>query len=346
MISTRYYSLTAAALLAAGIIAAPSSALPCSIAQCGDGLVTPYAGPVPANMPAFVWHPATHVNDSQLSPTPEASHIELVELDGSTETSVPVQIAKVDFGWLPAWEILPQQELSENANYELRTQAYCSQEEGLSATFSTGARADLPTSLGKLVADAGFVDSLRIHTSACESTVDAYQVPIRVDLSAEAEPWKNVLMWETFVDGKSWIPGHSAAEFEPPGESWEGRGVDLITSTCDDDWDSQGLDPGTYTVEMKATIPGTNVELSTDPIDVTIDCGWAQQAEPIEPSAPDAGPRPDAAGTDAGGDAGTDANEGGCSVSDGHAPSGTWLIALGGLGLFLARRRGGANLAD
>lgn len=332
----------------AALAAAPQVASACSSAGCLEGKISPREGTVPANLPGFLWHPATFVSEDSLQPTPKAEHIELIEHDGDVEVAVPVTIQKVDYGQFPAWEIVPEQALTPGASHELRTEPYCGQTEGLTVSFDTGPEASLPNSLGTLVADSGATGTVAVSSSSCTSDAAVYKVPVRVELSAAAEPWKDALIYETLVDGEPWRPKHGAIEAYPPGESWEGRGVDLLYSTCDDEWPV--LEPGEHTVQMTATLPGTELELSTNEVTVDIDCGWASGGDGGGPSADaggsDAG-ESDVGGADAGpvqSDTGGRDNSqsdsgGGCNLGGGNLPAHLPALAAFAVGWFCVRRR-------
>jgi hypothetical protein len=146
------------------------------------------------------------------------------------------------------------------------------------AVFEVGPPAALPETLGDLsvyaddygwveVADAGY----------CSRALPAASKVILLDLAEGAAPWEELLFYETLVDGEPWRPRRDVRQVIPPGYSWEGRGVDRIHIACLPDEDrvegvDYGLPPGTHRVQMRATLPGTDVVITSNEIEVDLQC--------------------------------------------------------------------------
>jgi uncharacterized protein (TIGR03382 family) len=100
----------------------------------------------------------------------------------------------------------------------------------------------------------------------------------------------------------------------PPGASWVGRGFDgLYTGCSESDFGGAadyGLAQGPHQVEMRATLPGTDVALATDTRAVTLVCPADTGAD---------------AGVDAGNGEMSDDGGGGCSTTTHGAGAASWL---------------------
>lgn len=153
------------------------------------------------------------------------------------------------------------------------------------AVFHTTAPAEIPTTIGELGLADSSEDSLTIESLAgdCAATVNAVHCGVTLELSAEAEPWRDALYFGTFVDGVPWFPRHSMCETVSPGTSWVGRGTDLVFAICGDyQIDVFGrelidslpfvLTEGWHTVQIRGWIPGTDVVLTSSQIGVELEC--------------------------------------------------------------------------
>ena len=226
----------------------------CSPPRCWAGFFTPaHATTVPANVPALHWRPAGSFDGSAADPT---------KVTLATAAGAPVAITvspqpNGDFLLVPTEPLVP------GTTYKLRDANACDGVAGPTSTFVAGPDAPLPTSLGNLGATAQGIAPLEVATvsGSCSSTIEADQVFVEVSLSAEAEPWIHLLHFETIADDAGWRPQQSIIAPLAPGNSWRGRGADLLYSTCasEDDGASQGLANGTYDVVLRATLPGAAV---------------------------------------------------------------------------------------
>jgi hypothetical protein len=192
--------------------------------------------------------------------------------------------------------------------------------------FHVGPSAPLPTRLGTLRASAVALSALEVTANAsCSAKVDAAQAALDLEIAGDAAPWRDVLQFETWVDGIRWSPQHSSVETLAPGTSWRGRGVDVVYRICRvSEADRQnvyndGLAAGTHVVEMRARLPGTTMELRSDTVTVELAC-------------PDESPSvcPTTAGR-------CDDVQRGCSAGDSRGAP--WLVVIIGLGATIASRR-------
>lgn len=185
----------------------------------------------------------------------------------------------------------------------------------------------LPQALGELSAGDAEHGLVQVASSGpCSEEIDAVSVRLELELSADAEPWLPFLDVVTYVDGEPWKPWHDENEVPEPGATWEGRGVDRLYAGCGSE--PHGLQEGMHEVHVVATLPGSDLELTTTAIDVELRCPTAGGDD-----APAGGEPPTGNGAEA-----ERESSGGCSVGGGQIGGAAgWLTLLAGL--LLARRR-------
>lgn len=126
-------------------------------------------------------------------------------------------------------------------------------------------------------------DALGIAAGAsCGVSVNAAQLPIKMDLPEAMTAFRDQLYFETIIDGTDrWSPSASICTIVLPGASWRGKGVDLLFSVCGDTpaLAHGGLAAGRHTVEMRASLPGTDVLAATSKVEIELRC----QEEPDNP---------------------------------------------------------------
>lgn len=301
------------AAVTAVIAAAPSDAEACSPAPCQAGFFTPGDGKtVPASVPGIHWRPMSR---SDAGPG-EPGNVVLATA-AAPSTPLPFTPMQLQNG---SYLLVPDEPLAPGTAYVLADRNTCAgQPIGPSVTFQVAEAAPLPTSLGALVETANKVGPLTVAAGApCSAEVGAHQIGIELQLGAEAIAWRDALHVETLVDGQVWRPARSATSVTPPGESWRGRGVDLLYRVCETKDDVlEGLAAGPHEVVMRATLPGTGVVLQSSSLAVQIDC----------------------AGDGSPGEGGT--GGGGCDAGGSGASGGLLLgsLLLGGMALGRPRAR-------
>lgn len=340
-------SLLAAAMLAAtfATMATPSTSYACTPAGCDTGYTLPRSGEIPGGVDTILWVPHSSAAVTGLEDI-EASDIEVVKVEGDGESTVALTLGR-DEQQNGIFALQFDEPLQPDSEYKVYSRDLCdansTEPTQQIATLRTGPEAAEPTSLGELVVGDAFVDDLDVATDdgSCNMTIGAVQLPVELDLSADAAAWENMFRYQTFVrvdgdDERGWWPSHSLPEFVPVGESWQGRGEDLLFAMCEppehgsaDGLAFSALEEGTHEVFMRATIPGTDVSLETEPVQFVLDCDGESGAVDGDAGAGDTG----LADVGSGGDAElSDRNSPeGCSCSvDGGRPG-----PLGALGLFV-----------
>ena len=119
-------------------------------------------------------------------------------------------------------------------------------------------------------------DALQVAAGvSCSAGVNAAQLPIEMDLPEAMRAFRDQLYFETIIDGTDrWSPSASICSLVLPGASWRGKGVDLLFSACGDTpaLADGGLAAGRHTVEMRASLPGTDVLAVTSKVEIELRC--------------------------------------------------------------------------
>ncbi|HVH98030.1 MAG TPA: MYXO-CTERM sorting domain-containing protein [Enhygromyxa sp.] len=233
-------------------------ALACSGSDCTPPIAAPQDGTVmPINAAGVRWEASTSEAD------------DVVLRDIAANVTLPIAFEQTGslFDLRPATPLDPGKTYRFEFPDDLCGPAF-------NRSFVTAPAVELSTSsLGSLVAAPPELAQIEIPASVtCSASVDAVRVDVELELDPQLEPFAGVLMYETLVDGKRWH--HEPQLFASPklGESWVGRGVDSIFSTCPDgSWN--GVSPGPHQVQMRAEIPGLpGVVLESDVIEIVLEC--------------------------------------------------------------------------
>ncbi len=310
--------MRAAVFLVVGlaVVVPAGEAWPCGGMECQDAALVG-DGTVPSNVAALVWTPRR-----RFAADPGVVLTASVALVASDGERVPVRfLSPLGYGWA----IAPETPLREGIAYELDNPNFCGSESLPSLGLVTvGPSAPLPAALGTLAVGTATVSPIELAAGApCVSRTRSAHAAIQLQLAADALPWRDVLVFETWVDGQPWRPQRYANRVIGTGESWEGRGRDLVYGACPSMFfvDQPGLAlHQDHTVVMRASLPGTAVVLETPPVTVRLSCGepardagvadvgatepdaTAGDLDATAPDAPSSEPpaRPDASAPDAG----------------------------------------------
>lgn len=266
-------------------------------------------------------------------------------LEGTSE--VPVSAT------LEGSHIVLGEPLVEGARYVVRGTIAC--EAGgssmASTEFTVGPAATLPTELGALTtADLGVGRVSAItYLGSCSLGVDADRTEVTLTHATSTDPWRDALIYETWVDGARWRPsGSLGGALGPRSGSWVGRGVDVLYAICfeTDLIEPEGLEEGEHAVELRARVAGESAVLSSSGATVTLDCtGYeAPDGGGVGYVLPDAGSTElDAGLSDL--DAGSSELEAGPSsppsmgcAAGARGGGGGWMVALILLALMRGRR--------
>ncbi|MFU8805307.1 MAG: hypothetical protein ACNA8W_15955 [Bradymonadaceae bacterium] len=308
------------------------TASPCSVPCARDSLSFEEAR-VPANVTGVLWK----IGEGRRFEEIDGDEIYLVREDDDGRISV--QIERVEFH-----EIAVEfgEALAPNTSYRFVAPWLCNEggyhpddDSRFEVSFETGDEAPFPSALGALVAKPHQTAAISVNTEdGCSDILDTAYVDIALELSDEALPWHEALIYETYVDGQRWQPTAYLGELVIAGQSWQGRGRDRIYTICDPRWSRvyQAAE-GTRTVEMRAWHPGRTALLATSTITIDLTCP--------EDETPVGGDVSETPGDDVGHGAPPDSGEssGGCATSPPEAPASHAAMVLLLLCCIVIRRR-------
>lgn len=254
---------------------APADAEACSCGfGCANELIVGQA--LPKNAPGIPWW----FEAKNYSPAPRAleKRVELVRLGRSgAKTPVDVRVERdTDHG---VWLIVPEESWRIDAVYQVgvhRIQPNCRRNSPVrTAQFRAVGAVQGARNLG-LETDA--VERRRISLShsggGCSSAGPAGVRNVRPAHATETELVSGAMMMEMFVDGQRYRPYPSLCAQEPPGSSLFGRNTHQLIVACEGAY-LEGdalLEPGAHRVEMRASLPGTDIEFDTRPVNVRVYC--------------------------------------------------------------------------
>jgi len=144
--------------------------------------------------------------------------------------------------------------------------------------------APIPAHLGSLSAAPAVHGPLAIASDGggCSRERAVVHVDVALTLDAAAQPWADLLLYETRVDGAHYQAASSAIHGPPPHVSWMGRGRDRLFALCDGAagaGEPAGLAPGTHAVQLIATLPGSDARIVSDTLEIELACPGAPNAE-------------------------------------------------------------------
>lgn len=251
------------------LLAAPLVAWACSCARLEQWGFLGAEGLQPANTRGLLWHGVFSG-----SAEPQALPVQILDDKGQ---ALPVSFEAVATAptenlWLfrPAAGLLPgktytfltttgYQKTPQNWQISLAPLALQAPSEPLALKVG-------PSELGPV----------RVLTRAgmCSEQVRAYQLPVEMVLPAAMQPFKQQLFYQTLIDGKTlWQPQSSLCDVPRPGESWQGlKGLDLLYTACEGGKFSHGLTPGKHQLQIRALLPGSEVLIESETIDVQMQC--------------------------------------------------------------------------
>lgn len=306
-------------LCAAVLLVPTGDADACEPMPCHSGSLLPSGGTIPANTEALRWDVgqpmALREAKSKVTLQQDGKDVAFaVEADGETVV-----------------RIVPKQPWVQGANYTLSATNACPYDgpKELSASFTVGPEAAMPTSLGSVVLHEPGKGTLTIGTSAgsCSEDEEAVWADVGVALSDDAKPWAALLDFTFAVDGERWVYEPSISATIPRGGSAVGRGKERIYQSCAaESMAFKGAGPGSHAVSLTARVLGSTTELTASSLELSVDCddGVTAPGAPASVATPiPSEPSPAPAAPTAHGKAG------GCSVGGSGSPWLLWIALLG-----------------
>lgn len=289
-------------LLAVGVAvwALPGVARACEPMPCFPGSLLPSGGTIPANTPALRWHVA-----APLSAADAKSMVKLARDGVDVEFTLSAEDDET-------YRVVPTEPWKEGATYTFEAENACKYlgPKTHSSTFTIGAVAAAPKSLGRLALRTPGKGQLEIGTSSgsCSVEEDAVWGDVQVDLSDEAKPWAAMIDFTPKVDGKRWGYESTIGVPAPRGQSEIGRGNTRVYARCQEkSYAFEGVGEGAHEVVLAGQIFGFSDTVESEPLSLSLDCtagAKAIGAAPApaateQPTPPPASPSRDGAGAHA-----------------------------------------------
>jgi uncharacterized protein (TIGR03382 family) len=261
------------ALALAVLDAAAPRAQACGGSSCLPERFLPFSGSLPANAPGIFWAPghgdlgATPLDRIQMRCTGAGGAERAIELEAEPLGASGVQLLKV------ATPLVAGEQCTIDGGNEC---GYTDPHISGRSMLTIGDEAPLPESLGTLVATPAKVDWVEASANAaCSLRQAACVIELSLELSDEAAPWRDGLELTTHIDGGEWWVQRVSNEPNITGGSSVGRGRDVIFAWVDgaaNETDTAGLPQGAYSVQMRATLPGTDIAIATQELTVDLHC--------------------------------------------------------------------------
>jgi hypothetical protein len=323
--TSRRNQLIVAAVCIAGVAADARSAHACTAPSCWPDEFVPYEGSLPANAAGIVWRPGRHYGRDGGARQTNTTSPEELRLECTNEDGVAREVPFHAAGDGTVRALLFDEALVVGDECEITPRsAPCLLGEGDPrysgvASFTVTAAAPIPTSLGTLEAKVRTSHQrVPVPTSdgSCFDEPFACTAQLVLRLSAEAQPWKDALDFETLADDDPWLyppfPGVYGAPPEPE------RGTDIVF-VANEGTASHGLDAGKHAIAMQAKLAGIDEVIRANEVTLDLTCK---------------GPPPDD------GDQPSSDGGGGCSAAGQRPASRTSLgLMLLLLAVFSSRRR-------
>lgn len=213
--------------------------------------------------------------------------------DGSaSEVPMDVEAQASDYRWRQRRFGRP---LVVGATYVVSVESWCydpSKRHTDAVHLVVGPEAPLPTKLGRLTVSGAFRAMCEVPTSSgsCWSTADVSAQRVHLELSDEAEPWREALDFTWRKSDGGWLmalPQLAENGHETRDDPLSLTAYALCASS--DIGQYPGNPEGKTEVFVTATLPGTEVELETRLVDVTLQCRSDEEPAPTCLAVPGAG---------------------------------------------------------
>jgi MYXO-CTERM domain-containing protein len=264
---TAIRTLSHAALFGLGLVAATPvpTASACGGVACQPEQFVPMSGSLPVNAPGIRWIPGydyVYLTDAGApgEPTDETT----LQLRCTTPEGVSSDVAFHVDDDNGARLVVPDQVLVVGDTCELASP--CAEEMTTWAGFVVTEEVPLPEgSLGPLFAGQGtwLTQRIRSDDSACFlQQVGVCETFVNIQFTAALRPWASAAEFELLIDGVGWSVDGARVnpEFVP-------------VFAANPQTQGQGLAAGeSHTAVMRMTLPGTEIVLTSAPVELTFNC--------------------------------------------------------------------------
>lgn len=260
-------------------LALPGPAWACSCGWLRDvGFIRTSDGPFPSNARGVLWW-----GELPDDPALHASAVRIRAIHGGEEVDVDAEFEWVgEFDRRGLWLVRAAGGFEAGRTYALTTRRVTSSGE----TFGEPQRLVIETTkhpirprdrTARLRVRKSSEDRVQVATYAgsCFEAPLAVQVEIEMELPTEVEPFRDQLYYETTIEGSEpWTPTRNLCAAVVPGVSWVGSARDRIYVLCEEGRPIRGpsLAEGTHRVSMRASLPGTDFEITTPAETIELRC--------------------------------------------------------------------------
>jgi hypothetical protein len=288
--------------------------------------------PFPANIEVILWTPGKLSGSADSSTVAESD----VYFESETGAQIAVTLTELASHFPLTYEVRPLAPFTPGVEYTFRAPESCEQFEE-NRNFLPQEVAPAPTQLGIL--QLGSTGRERIYIrgdgGTCTDRLVATVASISVVLTPEAEPWQNVLLYTTKVNGNVWSVSDSLNSNYPIGSSWQGRGYDVLFASCESGKTGGGLAQGVHEVVFEARLPDSTLVLSTPPLMIELSCDVGLNPNPTSPQ----NKEDHMLAMNA--DAGPGSGSGGCTCVQRETSLASFALVFGVLALFFAHKKNG-----
>lgn len=274
----------------------PTQAHACTEPPCQNGFLVPSGSArVPANAPGFWWRAARDGLEPPDAPVsvrrlpavargivdgiPDEPPAGSLEPETLTVTRTPVRSVADASGAWSAPGVLLGVPLSAGDVLAVEAADACAigGQRPFTATVQVTPAQPLPRALGTLRASPPVHGPLTVASEGggCSRETDAVYVDVALTLDTLAQPWADLLLYETHVDGQRYAPSTSSIHTPAPHESWLGRGRERLFVDCSPGGPPHGavgLTPGEHAVQLLGRLPGRDEAILSDTLRVSLTC--------------------------------------------------------------------------
>lgn len=260
-------------LAAASVMFAPADAWACSCASPAP-VVYSAEGKVPSDFGGIAVWSGTYATELDSRTFALLRWVDDGWVDESIETEVFEELH--GYGYIRPVLVLRPSTFEVGDRFLVRI----TDQEGQELTSAIDVSEPLPAISGALTLQIGEPEmkAVYVDSSGCEEPVWSASRSVTVGLPDALEPYRDLLFYETTVDGEQWHVTRNTCMPSPAGRSWQVKpATDRLAITCptaESTRDNHNLLVGnSFSVQVHAYFPGTNHPVwSTATEDVDLEC--------------------------------------------------------------------------
>jgi MYXO-CTERM domain-containing protein len=132
--------------------------------------------------------------------------------------------------------------------------------------------------LGLIAVTSSTIGAVNVAANAsCSEPIRSCTVNTSLEWTQANAPWRDVMMFETIVDGEPFSIWHDQITANELGGLYRGRERDVVFAPLGDIpenvHDFRQLELGEHTLAIRARLPGSDVIMETPSVTIELDCG-------------------------------------------------------------------------